>query len=115
MHAIRPANVVAEREKSNVIDNRVTAGSIRAGVARAAHHVPGEVAGPHLSGECHELFTFDRFDHIVRIEPKRIITGRMRERFIPCRGEIIDPRRNQTPSRRTRGRSPSYGQCCRYR
>ena len=74
-----------------MIDDRVTARPIRARVARAAHHIRGPVAGPQPVKNRPELFDLDRIDHIIGIEPEGVITGRMGQRFIPCRGEIVDP------------------------
>ena len=38
-----------------------------------------------------QLFSFGRFDHVISIEPKRIIAGGMSQGFIPRRREVVDP------------------------
>ena len=56
-----------------------------------AHHISGPVAGPQLLEKRPQLFDLDRINHIVGIQPKRVITRRVRKCFVPCRREIIDP------------------------
>jgi hypothetical protein len=74
-----------------MIDHGVTAGPIRARIARAPHDVSGRVAGPQPLEQFHQLLPLSRLDHIVGIEPEGEIACGACQRLIARRGEAIDP------------------------
>jgi hypothetical protein len=39
-----------------------------------------------------ELLPFRPIDHVIGIQPERVIAGRVLQRRAPCRREVIDPR-----------------------
>ena len=74
---LRRTDVIADRKPPHVVDDRLPARAIGAGIARAAHHVGGLVAGPQASQQRFELRALGRIDHVVGVEPEGIIAGRM--------------------------------------
>ena len=73
MHAISPADSFAERKQPDMVDDRVAACSVGAGIARAAHDVRDLLALSQSLENRFELLSLGRIDDIVGIEPKGII------------------------------------------
>jgi hypothetical protein len=91
VNPISPPNILAKREQSDMIDDRVAPGSIPARITCAAHHESGLVASPQSLKDSLELVPLNRLNHIIGIEPKRIIAGRMRKRLVSRCREVVDP------------------------
>ena len=74
-----------------MIDDGVAAAAIGAGVAGASHHVGRRLVRPQAVQQCPEVLTLRWVDHVIGVEPERVIAGGVGERLVPCGGEVIDP------------------------
>ena len=91
VNAISPANSLAEWKQPDMVDDRVAACSVGAGIARTAHDVRDLLAFSQSLENLFELLSLGRIDDIVCVEPKGIIPRGPRQCGIACGGEIIDP------------------------
>ena len=91
MDAEGPADVLADREEPDVIDDGLAAAAVLSRVAGASHHEGGCVPRPQPVEQRLQFRPLGRLDHVVGIEPEREIAGGPRQRGIARRGEVVDP------------------------
>ena len=89
VEAVRPSNVVAEREEADVIE--LDLGAMVVSTGCALHDITGLIVGSQAIEQVPDRRACRRVDHIIGVEPEGVIARGMGECHVAGRREIVDP------------------------